>query len=70
MALKIKLLTEDAMIPTRATPDSAGLDLFASGGIQIEPGKIELIKTGISMAIPEDRNRRKIITGFKRFDDN
>ena len=54
MALKIKLLTEDAMIPTRATPDSAGLDLFASEEIQIEPGKIQQIKTGISMAIPED----------------
>lgn len=52
--MKVKRLTEDAIIPTRGTPGSAGLDLYASEDSVIE-GCCEwaMIGTGISVVIPE-----------------
>ena len=51
--MKVKRLTEDATIPTRGTPGSAGLDLYASEDAEVWSGKWELVDTGISVAIPE-----------------
>ena len=48
----VKRLTETARIPTRGTPGSAGLDLYADEAVRIEPGQWRLISTGISVAIP------------------
>lgn len=39
--------------PTRANPFDAGYDLYAADSYTVEPGKRQLIKTGISVAIPE-----------------
>ena len=48
----VKRLTETARLPTRDTPGSAGLDLYADEAVRIEPGQRRLISTGISVAIP------------------
>ena len=52
--LRIKKLNEKAVIPTYGTEYSAGADLYAVGEkYEIEPHKTVLVKTGISMEIPE-----------------
>ena len=53
MEIKIKLLDENAIVPTRATPDSAGVDLYALAGAEIPAGETVLVHTGIALAIPE-----------------
>lgn len=49
--IKITKLNKDATIPTRATPLSAGLDLYAVADETLVPGKTALINTGIACAI-------------------
>lgn len=46
--------TEDLDLPTYQTPGSAGMDLCAAveNDLTIEPGKVELIPTGIHIALP------------------
>jgi len=54
MALQVKKLRDEAKIPTRATEQSAGLDLYAclfQGSVVIEPSQRALIKTGIAIAL-------------------
>lgn len=46
----IKKLSPDAIIPTRATPGSAGFDLYAIR--DYEMNEHEIIETGIAMDIP------------------
>lgn len=57
MKLKLKKLRENAVIPSRATSGSAGLDLCAAidSPITIESGEIRLIPTGLS-AQPDEEN--------------
>ena len=49
--LKIKKLKESARIPYRATPGSAGMDLYAclDKAVTIEPHRIVTIPTGIAI---------------------
>lgn len=51
--LEIAKLAADAVLPTRAHPDDAGLDLYALGEVTLEPGKSAVVPTGIAMQIPE-----------------
>jgi dUTP pyrophosphatase len=53
MDIPIKLLDSAAKLPRRANPGDAGLDLCALMGGAIEPGDRAMIRTGISVAIPE-----------------
>lgn len=53
MNIDIKLLHPDAVIPTRANDSDAGYDLYAIEPTVIFPFERKLIKTGVSMAIPE-----------------
>jgi dUTP pyrophosphatase len=53
MQLKVKKLTEDAIIPKYATKDDAGMDLFAIENIELEPMQRAQIGTGIAIEIPE-----------------
>lgn len=50
MKLTFKKLNEKAIIPTRATPASAGLDIYAclDENVTLAPGEIKMIPTGLS----------------------
>ena len=52
MKLKIKKLTETAVIPVKAHPTDSGFDLFADEVVVIEPGETAVVKTGIAIALP------------------
>ncbi len=53
MLLKIKKVSENAIIPKAATGGSAGMDLYAciDGDIVIKPGERVLVPTGIAIAL-------------------
>lgn len=51
--LQFKRLNPNAILPTRGTPQSAGLDLYCTDDLLIEPGARASGKTGLSVAIPE-----------------
>jgi dUTP diphosphatase len=46
-------LRDDAVLPTRAYPGDAGLDLVACERHELRPGERALVGTGIAVAIPE-----------------
>jgi dUTP pyrophosphatase len=52
MIVKIKTLSENAKVPEYATAGSAGVDLSSAVSLTIEPGKIALVKTNISIEMP------------------
>lgn len=52
MLLPVKKLDPHAILPTRATEHSAGLDLYAAADIRIASGSSVTVPTGISAAIP------------------
>lgn len=52
--IKVKLLSEDAKVPTKAHSSDAGWDIYASGLAQpVHSHKRRLISTDISIAIPD-----------------
>ena len=55
MEVRIKKLSENAVIPTYGSEFSAGADLYAclEESVTIEPGNTYLVKTGLAMEIPE-----------------
>jgi dUTP pyrophosphatase len=52
MMLKVKRLTEDAILPRYAHPGDAGLDLFSNEELDLAPGEAGMVKTGISIELP------------------
>ena len=56
MEIKIKKLSENAIIPVLGTHNSAGCDLFAciNNDVCINPNEIVLVPTGIAMEIPDN----------------
>jgi dUTP pyrophosphatase len=52
MIVKIKKLSDNAKTPEYATSGSAGVDLCSAISTTIEPGKIALVKTNISVEMP------------------
>lgn len=42
----------EGKLPTRGTPDSAGLDLYAAETVVVSPGKVNRVPTDIRMALP------------------
>ncbi len=52
IVIKVKKLHEDAIMPTREEGD-AGWDLFAIEDIEIHPGTVITIHTGIALGIPK-----------------
>jgi dUTP diphosphatase len=50
--LRVKKLSENAKIPTRGSPKSAGYDLYASEACVIPASGKALVKTDISVEIP------------------
>ena len=55
MTLKIQRLTPTAVLPERATGQSAGLDLRADIGqaVTLPPGGASVFPTGLAIALPE-----------------
>jgi dUTP pyrophosphatase len=51
--LAIRRLRPDAVLPARAYPDDAGLDLSACERVELGPGERVVIGTGLAVAIPE-----------------
>ena len=50
----VVLMNNNAIIPTRASKRSAGLDLYSSVDVFIEVGSIKKINTGICASLPEN----------------
>ena len=51
--VKVKRLTETATVPTKANNLDAGWDLYSTENLLIEPRQRSIVKTGISLHIPE-----------------
>ena len=52
--MEIVLMNDDAIIPTRASKRSAGLDLYSSIDVNIEVGSIKKINTRICIYLAEN----------------
>ena len=52
MEIAMKRLSNDAKIPSYATPEAAGADLYAMEETVIAPGEKALVHTGVAIAIP------------------
>ena len=50
----IVLMNSNAIIPTRASKRSAGLELYSSIDVCIETGSTKKINTGICVSLPEN----------------
>ena len=50
--MKIKLVSENAVVPTYGSWSAAGMDLYACDSYTIAPGETVLVHTGINMEIP------------------
>ena len=47
-------MNDNVIIPTRASKESAGLDLYSSIDIDIEVGSTKKINTGICISVPKN----------------
>ena len=54
MLMEIVLMNDNAIIPRRASKESAGLDLYSSNDVDIEVGSIKKVNTGICISLPEN----------------
>ena len=52
--MEIVLINDNTIIPTRASKESAGLDLYCNIDIDIEVGSIKKVNTGICISLPEN----------------
>ncbi len=51
--LQVKLLSPNAVMPTRGSPQSAGFDLSAAERTVVPAGGRAVVKTDLSIACPE-----------------
>ena len=49
----VRRLRDDAVLPSRAYPGDAGLDLAACEECEVGPGQRAVVSTGLAVAIPE-----------------
>ena len=52
--MEIVLMNDDAIISTRASKWSAGLDLYSSVDVDIDINSIKKVSTGIRVSLPEN----------------
>ena len=55
--MEIVLMNDNAIVSTRASKKSAGLDLYSSIDIDIKAGSIKKVNTGICISLPENSYR-------------
>lgn len=53
VAVKVKKLSDKAVLPTYGHPGDACFDLYAVEDVVLRPGDIKMVRTGLSVAIPE-----------------
>lgn len=53
MLIKARAFTENAILPTQSTIYAAGWDLYAAEDVRVGSGQRQMVKTGISLEIPE-----------------
>ena len=51
--MRVKVLDPGATLPKRQTPGSAGYDLATNETFELLPGQRRLVRTGLSVAVPE-----------------
>jgi len=51
--LQVKRLSENAIIPTRGSPNAAGFDLSSAEDTVVKAGRVGVVKTDISITCPE-----------------
>jgi dUTP pyrophosphatase len=51
--IAVRRLRKEAVVPARAYPGDAGLDLSACERVEIPPGERAVVSTGLAVAIPE-----------------
>ncbi|MDX6647569.1 MAG: dUTP pyrophosphatase [Miltoncostaeaceae bacterium] len=51
--LPVRRLRADALLPRRAHPGDAGLDLFAAEPLELAPGERAAVPTGLAIAVPD-----------------
>ena len=51
--LPVRRLRPDALLPRRAHPGDAGLDLFAAEALELAPGERGAVPTGLAVAVPD-----------------
>ena len=54
MNLPVKILAPNAYLPTRGTPQAAGLDLYSIETFSLRSGDRRVVRTGIALDLPED----------------
>jgi dUTP pyrophosphatase len=53
IALEVRRLRADAVLPSRAHAGDAGFDLVACEGVELAPGARAMVGTGVAVSIPE-----------------
>ncbi|MEM0465310.1 MAG: dUTP diphosphatase [Candidatus Pacearchaeota archaeon] len=53
--IKVKKLSEDAIIPTIGSEHSAGFDIYTNEEYELKPGETHTFTTGLSFEIPEGK---------------
>lgn len=51
--LRVRRLAAEAILPTRAHPGDAGLDLYALTDVRLAPGARCAVRTGLAVEIPQ-----------------
>lgn len=51
--LKIELMNDDAVVPTKGSAGAAGYDLYAVSNVNLWQGHPFVVKTGLKMEIPD-----------------
>ena len=51
-SLPIRRLSAEAVLPTRAHADDAGLDLYGLEDVVVDPGAGAVLRTGVAVAVP------------------
>lgn len=52
--MEVQFLSDNAIMPSRATPGAAGLDLYSTEKTKVYQNHITVVSTGISIKLPID----------------